>query len=356
MRRLFMIACSFVLLSLLADPVCDSRNNAIVLAVEKVSSSVVSISLIEKRQRAYYDINEYFDSMMRGKRVPYHIEEETVKIPKVGTGFIIDEKGYVLTNSHVIQDAKEVEVTLPDGRQFPGKVVGNDHFTDIGLVKIDGNKLPVASLGDSEDLKTGEWAIAFGNPFGTAIRNPEPTVTVGVISARNRDFALSRDKRIYRNMIQTDAAINPGNSGGPLVNCKGEVIGINTFIFSQSGGSVGIGFSIPVNRAKKIMAHLRKYGKVERPDFAFDLQALTVDISDLLHYKGNHGVLINYVQRRSLEAKAGLKRGDILLQVNGEKVFDVNDCIMALLEIKSRDTASFLIFRDKKKKTIKIKY
>jgi len=225
--------------------ISTTRRNAIVLAAEKVEPAVVSISVEMTRVvqlSPFYD--EFFNSFFRDvfPRREYH-----EVIPKLGSGFIVNRQGYILTNHHVISDGERFFVTLSDGREFEAKLLGADRYADIAVLKIKGKNLPYAELGDSEKLIIGEWAIAIGNPFGNLLTGPEPTVTVGVISATNRTFyPSSSDEHIYQNMIQTDAAINPGNSGGPLVNAEGKVIGINTFIVTKSGGSMGIGFGFSV--------------------------------------------------------------------------------------------------------------
>ncbi len=351
-KKIYFISC-FAIFFIQVFSNIYTKDNPIVKAVKKVSPAVVSISLIEKVQ--YYSPADPLDLLF----FPYLYERtQIIKLPKVGSGFIIDKYGYVLTNSHVVQNAEIVEVTLPDGRTFKGNVIGNDHFTDIALIKIisDRKDFPYVKLGNSDNIQVGEWAIAFGNPFGPKIKNPQPTVTVGVISAKHRDFGFSEDKRIYKDMIQTDAAINPGNSGGPLVNIEGEVIGINTFIITSSGGSEGVGFAIPINRAKKIIPYLKKYGKIKRPVFHIDVQNLTPDIAKFLGYDGKYGVIVNYVKPYSTEYRAGLRRGDIIIKVNGSFISNKEDFITSLLEVPINSIVSFTVFRSGKIFEIKIKY
>ena len=216
-----------------------------------------------------------------------------------------------------------IEVSLPDGRLFSGSIVGEaDPQTDLALIKISGEDLPVAPLGTSEDLMIGEWAIAMGNPFGYLIRDAHPTVTVGVISALNRDFdASSSSDQVYRDMIQTDASINPGNSGGPLVSSEGKVIGVNTFIFSQSGGSQGIGFAIPVRRVRMIVDDILRYGEV-RHNFWTGIHIQEVDrwIAETLGLPADRGAIIYDVEAQSPGEKAGLRRGDVIVAVAGRRV------------------------------------
>ncbi|HEX9912543.1 MAG TPA: trypsin-like peptidase domain-containing protein, partial [candidate division Zixibacteria bacterium] len=241
------------------EEITATRRNAIVRAAEKIGPAVVSISVVQTRTVRESPFlspfgDEFFDEFWGRYFQPREYKQ---KVYSLGSGVIISDDGYVLTNEHVVRDADELKVTLPDGREVKGKLVGQDFTSDLAVIKIEGNKFPYATLGDSDNLIIGEWAIALGNPFGYLLDDPHPTVTVGVISALNRDMKRGTgEDRVYRKMIQTDAAINPGNSGGPLVNADGEVIGINTFIFTTSRGSEGIGFAIPVNRAKNILTDL----------------------------------------------------------------------------------------------------
>ena len=220
----------------------DPGKNPLVLAAEKVSPAVVSVGGTETRlyRRRLYD--PFFDEFI----VPFNPYPKTTKIPYRGTGFIVKvegDTGYVVTNYHVIHELKTVFITLPDRREISAEVLDADMVVDVALLKIKGDNLPVIKMGDSDKLRIGEWVLALGNPFGNWIEDPHPTVTVGVVSALNRSFnpdysnSEPNSIRVYQGMIQTDAAINPGNSGGPLVNIRGEIIGINTFIFSRVGGS-----------------------------------------------------------------------------------------------------------------------
>ena len=187
-------------------------------------------------------------------------------LPGLGSGFITRADGVVITNAHVVVGATRISVALPDGTTFPARLLGADTLNDLAVLKIDGRNLPVVKLGNSSDLVVGEWAIAIGNPFGFVLGNSEPSVTAGVISATGRNLAVRAEgPGIYVDMIQTDASINPGNSGGPLVNAVGEVIGVNSSIYSPSGGSVGLGFAIPINRVKRVTEDLLAHGTIRRP-------------------------------------------------------------------------------------------
>ncbi len=227
-----------------------TRSNAITQAVEEVEPAVVSVNVIKteviRRGGPFgFGFFDFFGSIPMQRQVQ-----------SIGTGVIYDPDGYIITNAHVVSGATDIKVVLPDKREFDASVVGVDDSHDIAKLKINGSRLPHAKLGNSQSLIIGEWSIALGNPYGFLMNDSKPSVSVGVISAVNRSFAPREDRRSYRNMIQTDAAINPGNSGGPLVNINGEVIGINTFIFSENGGNIGIGFAIPIDAVKSILAKL----------------------------------------------------------------------------------------------------
>lgn len=226
------------------------RINSITEAVKAVEPAVVSINVIKTEYvRAVspfgFGFFDFFGSIPLLRQVE-----------SIGSGVIYDPKGYIVTNAHVVSGATQIKVILPDKREFSGTVAGIDEIHDVAKIKITGNNLPVAEMGNSNDLIIGEWSIALGNPYGFLMNDSKPSVSVGVISAVNRNFAARQDRREYKSMIQTDAAINPGNSGGPLVNINGEVVGINTFIFSESGGNIGIGFAIPINSVRTILAKI----------------------------------------------------------------------------------------------------
>lgn len=226
-----------------------SRENAITNAVRLVEPAVVSVNVIKTevvRARSPFGFG-FFDFF------GYPMQRQ---VQSIGSGVIYDPEGYIITNAHVVSGATQIKVVLPDKREFDAGIMGIDPIHDIARLKISGNKLPHAKLGDSSDLIIGEWSIALGNPYGFLMNDSKPSVSVGVISALNRNFAPREDRHDYKAMIQTDAAVNPGNSGGPLVNINGEVVGINTFIFSENGGNIGIGFAIPINSVKAILKNL----------------------------------------------------------------------------------------------------
>jgi serine protease Do len=229
-----------------------------------------------------------------------------------GSGFIISKDGYILTNNHVVGDADKVTVKLLDGREFNAKTVGTDPHSDVAVIKIDAVDLPVLEMGDSDKIEVGEWVVAIGNPFGLS-----HTLTVGVVSAKGRSSIGIAD---YENFIQTDAAINPGNSGGPLVDLDGKVVGMNTAIFSQSGGYMGIGFAIPINMARSIKDQLIQSGSVVRGYLGINLQELTPDLAKSFGMKDNKGILIAQVSEGSPAEKAGIKQGDVIIEFNGKPV------------------------------------
>src|SRR6266566_4921747 len=236
-----------------AQDLAASRRTAIVTAAARVAPAVVSVNVLRRERQLPQDP---FDLFFRPRGY-----EQTVE--GYGSGFIISSDGLVITNQHVTQGAEQIVVTTRDGRDFPAKILGEDPLTDIAVLKVEATSLPTAPLGKSGDLMIGEWVVAFGNPFAYLLGNSEPTVTAGVVSAVGRNLLPSEGQSgIYVGMIQTDAPINPGNSGGPLANALGEVVGVNSSIFTSSGGSVGIGFAIPIERALRVADELRRYGKV----------------------------------------------------------------------------------------------
>ena len=261
----------------------------------------------------------------------------------LGSGFIISQDGYILTNDHVVDGADEIKVKLSDGREFTGEIRGLDPKLDLALIKIDaGEDLPVARLGDSEAIKVGEWVMAIGNPFGL-----EQTVTVGIVSAKGRVIGAGP----YDDFIQTDASINPGNSGGPLFNMQGEVIGINTAIVAQGQG---IGFAIPVNMAKQIIPQLRDEGRVTRGWLGVTVQALNKELADSFGLDSTHGALVNEVIEDSPADKAGLKRGDIIVEYDGTRVDELNDLPRLVAATPVGETVRVKVFRDGKERTIKV--
>jgi serine protease Do len=263
-----------------------------------------------------------------------------------GSGCIISTDGYILTNHHVVSDVDKITVKLHDGQELEAKVIGSDEKSDVAVIKVEGKSLPVLPLGDSDKLKIGEWVIAIGNPFGLT-----ETVTVGVVSAKGRSNVHIAD---YEDFIQTDAAINPGNSGGPLLNLDGQVIGINTAIFSQSGGYMGIGFAIPINMARNIKEQLLKSGKVTRGQLGIIIQELSKDLADSFNLKSTKGILVADVLSDSPAEKAGLKTGDIILKLDGDEVTDVGSFRNKIAMMAPGTNVKLLIMRDAKQKEINV--
>lgn len=246
----------------------------------------------------------------------------------LGSGVIIDRDGHILTNEHVVGQADDITVTLSDKREFKAELKGTDPRSDLAIIKINAEDLPVAKLGDSDNIKIGEWAIAIGNPFGYYLRSPEPTITVGIVSALHRQIPTSiGNNRLYTDLIQTDAAINPGNSGGPLVNIKGEVVGINVAIFSSTGGYQGVGFAIPINTAKFILDKLITGEEVEYGWLGVTIQDITADLKDYFDLEDKNGALVIKVLPDSPADKAGLKPDDIILKYDGQEVESVRELI-----------------------------
>ena len=256
----------------------------------------------------------------------------------LGTGVIVDSKGLILTNNHVLAEADEVEVKLQDGRKFKAQIVGRDERSDLAVVKIKANDLMAAKLGDSNKLRIGEWVVAAGNPFGL-----DNSITAGIISAKGRSIIGGGQ---YEDFIQTDAAINPGNSGGPLVNLEGEVIGINTAIFSRSGGYMGIGFAIPISMAKGVMESLISNGKVVRGWLGVGIQNLTEGLAQSFNFTGTDGALVGHVDPTGPAAKIGLKQGDIIISLAGEKIKDVNQLRNRVAAIKPGTKTDIEFIRD----------
>ncbi len=303
----------------------ESRRTAIVRAAESAGPGVVSIATIRTqvlRSPLLVPFNdEWFEPFFRELYPARRYD-----IPGLGSGFIIDSQGYVATNTHVIQGAESIKVTLPDGRQFEGAPVGSDPNYDIAVIKIEGKNLPSVNLGDSDRLLVGEWAIAIGNPFGFLLNDSRPSVTAGVISATHRDVKSEiKSGGIYKDMIQTDAAINPGNSGGPLVNSNGEVIGINTFIFSNSGGSLGMGFAIPINTVKRVVDELIRYGQVRDIWIGISVQEISPFLGERLGIEDREGLVVSAIDRGSPAYRSGIRVGDVIREINGTPVSTTHD-------------------------------
>ena len=316
---------------------------------ETLSPSVVNIStttIIEDRKNnlptfppgsPFEEFFKQFQEPNQGKR----------RAQSLGSGFIIDKKGYIITNSHVIDNAEKIMVILHDDQSFEADVVGKDPKTDVALLKINPKKtiLKAVKFGNSNDLRVGDWVMAIGNPFGFG-----GTVTAGIVSARGRNIGGS-----YDDYIQTDASINRGNSGGPLFDMNGNVVGINTAIFSQSGGSVGIGFAVSSNLAKQVSDQLRKYGRTKRGWLGVLIQQITKEIADTLGLKDTHGALVSSATENGPAFKAGIKSGDIILKFNGVKIKNMNELPKVVAGTPVGKSVKVEIWREGKIKTLRVK-
>ena len=270
---------------------------------------------------------------------------EQFKQRSLGSGFIIEPDGLILTNYHVVDNAEKITVRLLDGRELAGRVVGKDQKTDIALVKISARDLPVAPLGDSDRLEVGEWVMAIGNPFGL-----DNTVTSGIVSAKDRQIGAGP----YDHFIQTDASINPGNSGGPLVNLQGEVVGINTAIFSQSGGNIGIGFAIPINLVKDLLPQLKSGGNITRGWLGVSIQGISPDLAASLGLDQVKGALVSSVVHDSPADRAGIKAGDVIVGYTGKPINNANDLPFLVAGTPVGKTVSLEVLRGKKETTVDV--
>lgn len=331
-----------------------SLQNAFVQVAKMIKPAVVMVTTEKTITYRYWNPfgDDFFDNFFENFGIPRPKQQQPKTFKKkqegLGSGFIVDEDGYILTNNHVIQGVDKVLVKLMnDEKKYEAKIVGIDARTDLALIKIDtGRRLPTITLGDSDTIEVGEWAIAVGNPMGL-----EETVTIGVISAKGRSVLGTSP---YEDFIQTDAAINPGNSGGPLVNIKGEVIGINTAIIAPYVAQ-NIGFAIPINIAKKVFRELKSTGKVTRGFLGVYLQPLTEELATSFGLKETKGALVSDVMSNSPAEKAGLKPGDVILEFNGSPVSDARNLQNKVADAKVGEIANLVVWREKKKISISIK-
>jgi len=316
----------------------QALSNSIADIAEKVGPAVVNIDTVRMVKTDF----PFFDDPIFRHFFGDQFKEYRKTIPQKGTGsgFIINQEGYILTNEHVVHKADKIKVSLPDGREFDGKVVGSDVTTDMAIVKIQADHLPTVTLGDSDELRVGEIVIAIGNPYGL-----QQTVTMGVVSAKDRSIPTEIDGHIYRNFIQTDTAINPGNSGGPLLNTKGEVVGINTAIIPYAQG---IGFAIPINMAKRNIEDLINLGRVRTPWIGVYIQEVTPEIAEQFGLSEAKGVLVGDVVKDSPAEKSGIKRGDIIVKVNDEEVNSTQKLQDKIRSINIGEKAKIEVVRDGK--------
>jgi serine protease Do len=329
------------------DAISNSRQTAITETVRIASPAIVGINVTEVRQVndnpfGGFFSDPFYDQFFMGRR-------RNVEVQQVGSGFLISSDGYIVTNDHVASNAKKIVVTMTNGEKYDAKIIGSDPVTDVALLKIDGNNFPFLAFSNSDDIIIGEWSIAFGNPFGLFDNNAKPTVTVGVVS--NSGVSFKQDNRVYKNMIQTDAAISSGNSGGPLLNARGEVIGVNTVIFStatsnRGSGSIGIGFAVPINRVKKILETLKEEGKVDR-NFTpgFFVRQIDDQVARYFQLEKKQGVVVVEVRRGTPGDKAGIEPGDIILEIDGSKIEKNEDLEMVIFDGVVGQTMQVLIDR-----------
>jgi len=317
----------------------EAFSNSIADIAEKVGPAVVNIDTVRMVKTQFPSFEDPIFKRFFGRE----FEEFRRTIPQKGTGsgFIINQEGYVLTNEHVVRKADKIKVTLSDGRELDGEVIGSDVTSDMAIVKIKADHLPTVTLGNSDKLRVGEIVIAIGNPYGL-----QQTVTMGVVSAKGRSIPTGIEGHIYRNFIQTDTAINPGNSGGPLLNIKGEVVGINTAIIPYAQG---IGFAIPINMAKRNIDDLINLGKVRRSWLGVYIQEVTPEIAEQFGLPEDaKGVLVGDVIKDSPAEEAGIKRGDIITKVNDEEVNSPGELQDKIRDIDISDKANIEIMRDGK--------
>ena len=318
--------------------VSESRRTAITAAVAAVAPAVVTVQTAMVQQ-----IDPDVISQMFGARPTTRIT------PGLGTGFVVRNDGVIVTNAHVIAGADSISVMLRDGKIYPAKRLGADETNDVAVIKIDAENLPVVKIGNSSSLVVGEWSIAIGNPYGFLLGNSEPSVTAGVISGVGRNLIERGDgPQQYYDMIQTDASINQGNSGGPLANADGEVIGVNSSIYSNSGGSVGLGFAIPINRVMRIVDDLLTHGSVRRPWVGVQFQQRSRNPRDVI----SAGAVVSNVVPESPAAAAGVQRGDVVTHLGSRRINNPYDWDGALLDLRVGETAQIGIRRGGRNMTV----
>lgn len=338
----------------------DVANSAIPAVVYIESQATQTSSRIQPRQGPFESPFDYFNDDFFNRFFGFPFQNDSSDLPEItyridrtrkgsgsrGSGFIVSEDGYIITNNHVVENSSKVMVTLNDGRKMQAEVVGTDPQTDIAVIKIKENNLPYLKMGDSNDLKVGDWTIAIGNPFGL-----QASLTVGVVSAKGRSQLQIAD---FEDFIQTDAAINPGNSGGPLLNVEGEVIGVNTAIASASGGYMGIGFAIPSAMAVQIKNQLIKDGSVTRGFLGVTLQPVDSDLAKFYHLDRPRGALVTDVVKDSPAEKAGLRQEDIILTYDGKTIENINAFRNAISLMPPGSRVKLEVNRDGKVKEITV--
>jgi len=309
-------------------------------AAEKSIHTVVHIMTQSVRDGRWSSGNPFLDEFFGFQRSEPQIARG------FGSGVILSEDGYIVTNNHVIQNAQNIKVALNDNREFEARLVGADPSTDIALLKVEANDLPFLTYGDSDNLRLGEWVLAVGNPF-----NLTSTVTAGIVSALGRDdLGLSNDTYRIESFIQTDAAVNPGNSGGALVNQQGNLVGINTAIASQTGSYTGYSFAVPVTIVKKVVRDLKEFGEVQRALLGVNIGTVNAEIAEELNLDKVEGVYVGGVVENGAAREAGIEEGDVIISVEGEKVVTAGDLQVKVSQYRPGDDVKIVVLRDNKKK------
>ncbi|MBI2502271.1 MAG: trypsin-like peptidase domain-containing protein [Candidatus Latescibacteria bacterium] len=339
-----------------ADEIAQSRRTAVVRAVELAEPSVVSVH-VTYRQQVLYRSRDPFMEFFFPLLSPYNLIPGEQERTSSGSGLIVSKSGFILTNDHVVglrDNPYKISISLPDGRSYEAKYIDTYISYDLAILKAEASDLPVARLGNSDDILVGEWAVAIGNPFDLG-----PTVSVGVVSAVNRDFSEPQGNYYYRDLIQTDAPINPGNSGGPLVNALGEVIGINSFIYTGSEysiGSIGIGFAIPISTARSFLQEIELHGKVRRPwSGILGLKNLTATLVKYLDLPSADGALVLQVAPESPAKLAGLERGDVIVRIDQEKVRSAEEAKSLLQGFRVGESCELTFLREGKTRTCRLR-
>lgn len=323
---------------------------------EQASPAVVNITsskTVKNRNsfgRGFGDprYDEFFERFFGQQPRPSDPRENTRPVVSTGSGFIISEDGYLLTNNHVVEDADEITVSLGDRREYIAEVIGADERSDVALLKIEANDLPVLEIGESKNLKVGEWVVAIGSPFQLRF-----SVTSGIVSAKGRSIPNGSDST-YVPFIQTDVAINPGNSGGPLFDLEGKVVGINSQIYTRSGGYMGVSFAIPIDYAMDVADQLKENGYVARGWLGVSIQEITSELAEALEMEVPKGALISQIIEDSPAEKSGLKEEDVILFFDGEEIFYSSDLPLTVGAIRPGSEVNAMVLRDGKKKTIQV--
>ena len=292
--------------------------------------------------------DEFFERFFGQQPRPSMPRENTRPVVSTGSGFIISNDGYLLTNNHVVEDADEITVSLGDRREYKAEVIGADERSDVALLKIDANDLPILEIGESKKLKVGEWVVAIGSPFQLRF-----SVTSGIVSAKGRSIPNGSDST-YVPFIQTDVAINPGNSGGPLFNLEGQVVGINSQIYTRSGGYMGVSFAIPIDYAMDVADQLKENGYVARGWLGVSIQEITSELAEALEMEVPKGALISQIIDESPAQESGLKEEDVILFFDGEEIFYSSDLPLTVGAIRPGSKVNAMVLRDGKKKTIQV--